>query len=114
MITYIFSLFSAPDVLVETSAIGSEITGETLTIVCFINGTSNLAANFMLTWTDKNGNIVENYTGIDNNITHTFNPKVSDAGPYVCSGIVTSPYLDESTLSINETLNIYLQSKPSF
>ena len=109
-----FLFFTAPVLRVETSVVGSGIAGETLSLSCFINGTSNLAANFTLTWTDKNVNIVEHYTGRDSNLTHTFIPKVSDAGPYECSGIVTSPYLDDKALHINETLNVYIQSKPSF
>ena len=113
MITCVL-VFLAPVLSVEISAVGSGIAGVTLSLGCFINGTSKLAANFTLTWTDKNGNIVESYTGRDSNLTHTFIPKVSDAGPYECSGIVTSPYLDDNALHINETLNVYIQSKSSF
>ena len=95
----------------ETSTKGSRIAGKTLTLCCFVNGTDNLAAHFTLTWMDKTGIMIQNYSGRDNNLSHTFYPNVSDAGPYVCSGIITSPYLDNSTLRINETLNVYVQSK---
>ena len=109
-----FLTLPVPDVSVETSMKGSRIAGETLTLCCFINGTENLAANFSTTWMDNNGSMVKTYTGRDSNLTHTFDPKVSDAGTYVCSGIVTSPYLDDKALHINETLNVYIQSKSSF
>ena len=107
-------VFSAPVLSVETSTKGSGVAGETLTICCFVNGTENLAANFTLTWMDKNGTIVKRYTGRDSNLTHTFNPKVSDAGLYVCSSVITSPYLVDNALSRNETLNVHIQGKSSF
>ena len=106
-----FLTLPVPDVSVETFTRGSRIAGEPLTLCCFINGIDNLAANVSMTWMDKNGNTVQNYTGRDSNLTHTFTPKVSDAGPYVCSGIVTSPYLDDNALDINGTLNVSVQSK---